>query len=301
MAEYRAVFDFRITFTNGGEMTGRDFRLDVAGPDVGPSAVGLLLVRHLGLLMVDQVELDPFRIIEEAHRGGRGVEAETASKRQIIDLSHPIRDGMVTYPGLPGPEISDHLNRAAAEEAYGPGVTFHIGRISMVANTGTYLDTPFHRYDGGSDLAATTPEHFAHLDGVVVRLAGSPGRAVDTAQLAPHDVAGRAVLVHTGWDRHWETPDYGRANPYLTRAAAAWLVEQRAALVGIDSVNIDDVDDRTRPAHSVLLAAGIPIVEHLCHLDRLPPQGFRFHAAPPAVEGLGTFPVRAYAVVGEAG
>lgn len=149
MAEHRAVFDFRITFANGGDITGRGFRLDVPGPDVDRSEVGVLLVRHLGLLMVDQVELDPFRIEEEPHRGGRGLEAAAAaaaSERQLVDLSHPIHDGMVTYPGLPGPEITDHLTRAASEEAYGAGVTFHIGRISLVANTGTYLDTPFHRY-----------------------------------------------------------------------------------------------------------------------------------------------------------
>jgi arylformamidase len=303
MDEHRAVFDFLITFANGGEITGRDFRLDVPGPDVDRSEVGLLLVGHLGLLMVDRVELDPFRIVEEPHRGGRGLEkVSPASGRRTVELSHPIRDGMVTYPGLPGPEISDHLTRAAAEEAYGPGVTFHIGRISLVANTGTYLDSPFHRYAGGDDLAALPLDRMVDLDGIVVRVAdagagGGASRAVDVAQVAVHDVAGRAVLVHTGWDRHWETPAYGRDNPYLTSAASTWLVDNGAALVGIDSVNIDDVDDRSRPAHSTLLAAGVPIVEHLCGLDRLPPRGFRFHAAPPAVERFGTFPVRAYAVV----
>jgi kynurenine formamidase len=309
VVEHRAVFDFRITFVNGGEVTGRGFRLDVPSGDAGPSEVGLLLVRHLGLLMVDQVELDPFRVVEEPHRGGRGLESAVAAERQVVELSHPIRHGMVTYPGLPGPEITDHLTRAAAEQAYGPGVTFHIGRISMVANTGTYLDSPFHRYADGPDLAATPLDRVADLDGVVVRVGGGDAvggagddgperRAVDAPQLAPFEVGGRAVLLHTGGDRHWGSPAYGQANPYVTRAAAEWLVEHGAALVGIDSVNIDDVEDRTRPAHSLLLAAGIPVVEHLCGLDRLPPEGFRFHAAPPAVEGLGTFPVRAYAVVG---
>jgi kynurenine formamidase len=261
MADHRAVFDFRITFTNGGEISGRDFRLDVPGPDVDAAAAGLLLVGHLGLLMVDCVELDPFRVVEEPHRGGRGVEVEAATARRIVDLSHPIRAGMVTYPGLPGPETTDHLTHAAA------------------------------------DLAATGLDHFVDLEAVVVRVAGSPVRPVDAAQLAPYDVGGRAVLVHTGWDRHWATPAYTRDNPYVTQAAARWLAGQGAALVAIDSVDIDDVDDRSRPAHSVLLAAGIPMVEHLCGLDGLPPQGFRFHAAPPASEGLGTFPVRAYAVV----
>jgi kynurenine formamidase len=140
-------------------------------------------------------------------------------------------------------------------------------------------------------------DRLVDLEGVVVRVAGAPARAVDATQLAPFDVTGRAVLVHTGWDRHWESPAYGQANPYLTRAAAEWLVEQEPALVGIDSVNIDDVEDHARPAHSILLAAGIPIVEHLRGLDQLPPHGFRFHAAPPAIEDFGTFAVRAYAVI----
>ena len=299
MGEQRAVFDFRITFTNGGEITGRDFRLDVPGPDVGRPDVGLLLVRHLGLLMVDQVELDPFQIVEEAHRGGRGVEvtAPSGAARRVVDLSHPISHGMVTYPGLPGPEISDHLTRAASEEAYGPGVTFHIGRISMVANTGTYLDSPHHRYAGGDDLAALPLARLVDLEGTVVRVGGSGARPVDVAQLAPYEVAGRAVLIHTGWDRHWGTSAYGSDHPYLTEAAATWLVEQGAALVGVDSVNIDDTSDGRRPAHSTLLAAGIPIVEHLCHLDQLPPEGFRFHAAPPAIRDFGTFPTRAYALL----
>jgi arylformamidase len=297
VVDHRAIFDFRITFVNGGEITGRDFRLDVPSPDVDRSTVGTLLVRHLGLLMVDQVDLDPFRIVEEPHRGGRGLETAPAGHRRIVELSHPIRHGMVTYPGLPGPEITDHLTRAAAEHAYGPGVTFHIGRISMVANTGTYLDSPFHRYAEGADLAGLALDRLVDLEGVVVRVTGAPARAVDATQLAPFDVTGRAVLVHTGWDRHWESPAYGQANPYLTRAAAEWLVEQEPALVGIDSVNIDDVEDHSRPAHSILLAAGIPIVEHLRGLDQLPPHGFRFHAAPPAVEDFGTFAVRAYAII----
>lgn len=296
MPDHRAVFDFRITFTNGGEISGAGFRLDVPGPDVDRSEVGLLLVRHLGLLMVDRIELDPFEIVEAPHRGGRGVET-AVSERRIVDLSHPIREGMVTYPDLPGPQMADHLTRSASEERYGPGITFHIGRISFVGNTGTYLDSPFHRYANGDDLAAIAVNRLVDLEGVVVRVTGATDRAVDAAQLAPYDVSGRAVLVHTGWDRHWGRPEYGRDNPYLTEAAARWLVEHTPALVGIDSVNIDNVDDLTRPAHSDLLAAGIPIVEHLRGLDRLPSSGFRFHAAPPAVERFGTFPVRAYAVI----
>ncbi len=218
--------------------------------------------------------------------------------RRLVELNHPIAHGMVTYPGLPGPELSDHLTREDSRGRYGPGVTFQIGRISMVANTGTYLDSPFHRFADGADLAGVPLERLVDLAGVVVRVVGGGRRGVALDALAATEVTGRAVLIHTGWDAHFGTDRYGGADaPFLTADGAAWLVRQGAALVGIDSVNIDDMGDRDRPAHSVLLAAGIPIVEHLRGLDGLPPQGFRFSAAPPRIRGLGTFPVRAYALV----
>ena len=205
----------------------------------------------------------------------------------LIDLSHPFGHGTVTYPGLPAPEVSDHLSREKSRSVYAAGTEFQIGRISMVANTGTYLDTPFHRFENGVDLAGFPLEKMADLEGIAVTL----------ETLRQHEVRGCAVLIRTGWDRHWETPQYAIDSPFLARADAEWLVAQKAALVGIDSINIDDLKDKSRPAHTVLLAAGIPIVEHLAGLDRLPAGGFRFHAAPPMVRGMGTFPVRAYAVL----
>jgi arylformamidase len=216
-------------------------------------------------------------------------------RRQLVPLSHPIRAGMITHPGIPGPVITDHLSREASRARYAEGTEFQIGRIDMVANTGTYLDVPFHRFEGGTDLADMPLESMADLGGVVV--AATDRRAIDRDLLAAHDVRGCAVLLHTGWDRHWGTERYGVESPFLTRAGATWLVEQGAALVGIDGVNIDDLGDSTRPAHTLLLAAGIAIVEHLRGLDELPARGFRFHAAPAPVEGMGTFPVRAYAVI----
>jgi arylformamidase len=216
----------------------------------------------------------------------------------LVDLSHVIEAGMVTYPGLPGPEITEHLTREASRGAYAPGTEFSIGRISMVSNTGTYLDSPFHRYPDGADLAGLPLERLAGLDTVVVREVAA--RGVDVTDLAGRDVAGRAVLLHTGGDRHWRTPAYAQEAPFLTEAGAAWLAEQGAALVGIDAVNIDDISPAAagaRPAHSVLLAAGIPIVEHLTNLAALPLTGARFTAAPPRVAGFGTFPVRAFAVI----
>ena len=220
-----------------------------------------------------------------------------AGRRRLIELSHVVRHGMITYPGLPGPEISDHLSRAASRERYAPGTEFQIGRITLVANTGTYLDTPFHRFDGGTDLAGVDLSLLVDVPGLLVDATGG-GPAVGPEPLREHPVTGRAVLVRTGWDRHWGTPEYGAAgHPFLTAAAAEWLAGQRPAVVGIDSVNIDDLADPARPAHTALLAAGIPIVEHMRGLDQLPPAGFRFHAAPVAVAGMGTFPVRAYALV----
>jgi kynurenine formamidase len=214
---------------------------------------------------------------------------------RIVDLSHSIEHGMVTYPGLPPPEIDDYLTREASRSRYAPGTEFHIGRISMVANTGTYLDSPFHRHADGTDLSTTPLERMAGLDGVVVDAVGFVEIGPDL--LRGVHVRGRAVLLRTDWSNRWDSDDYFVGHPHLTAEAATSLAGEGAALVGIDSLNIDGTETGERPAHTVLLGAGIPIVEHLCHLDQLPASGFRFHAAPPAVVGMGTFPVRAYAIV----
>ncbi len=204
---------------------------------------------------------------------------------------------MVTYPGLATPVISDWLSRDASRAKYAQGTTFQIGKIEMIANTGTYMDAPFHRHADGGDLAAFSLAAVADLDGVVVRATGRTGRAIDVGALKTRDVRGKAVLVHTGWDAHWRTPAYGSGHPFLTRAAAQHLVTTGAALVGIDSLNIDDDKDGARPAHTLLLGAGIAIVEHMTNLGALPDTGFRFFAVPPRVKGMGSFPVRAFARV----
>jgi arylformamidase len=214
----------------------------------------------------------------------------------FVDLSHIIRHGMTTYPGLPGPVICDFLSREAARARYGPGVEFQIGKIEMVANTGTYLDSPFHRYAGGKDLSQLPLESLAGLDGVVIR-GPADGRAIDRDAFVGRDLGGRAVLVRTGWDVHWGTPTYLDGNPFLTAEAAEYLVREGAALVGIDSLNIDDTRDLARPVHSALLGAEIPIVEHLCNLGPLPEAGFRFSAVPAKVAGFGSWPVRAFATL----
>jgi arylformamidase len=225
-------------------------------------------------------------------------------RMSLVELSHVISAGMTTYPGLPGPEITPHLTRAQSRAHYAPGVEFAIDRISMVGNTGTYVDSPFHRFEGGVDLADLPLAAVADLPAVVVRLAGRGERGIgvadlaDLADLADRNAAGAAVLLHTGWDRHWGTAAYADPAPYLTEAGAEWLVAAGAALVGIDSVNIDDAHGGgQRPAHSILLGAGVPVLEHLTGLAGVPDSGARLHAAPVRVRGFGSFPVRAYAVL----
>jgi len=216
---------------------------------------------------------------------------------RLIDLSHAIEEGMTTFKGFPGPHLCDYWTREGSAAHYDDGSSFHIGRIDMIANTGTYVDSPFHRYADGADLAALPLESLADLDALVIRKPFAACLATDAADFAGLDVRGKAVLVHTGWDLHWRTETYFDNHPFLTAAAAEWLVEQGAAFVGIDSHNIDDTSTRSRPVHSKLLAAGIPIGEHLTNLAAVPDSGFRFSAVPPKVKGMGTFPVRAFARV----
>lgn len=217
--------------------------------------------------------------------------------RKLIDVSHEIEAGMITYPGLPAPVVSDYLSREASGGRYAEGTTFQIGRIEMIANTGTYIDAPFHRFEDGIDLSGLPLERLADVEGLVIDATGRDGRAIDERYFQELDLQGRAVLIRTGWDAHWRTPQYGEGAPFVTRRAAELLVEAAPALVGIDSVNIDDAQDGSRPAHTFLLGAGIPVLEHLCSLNELPVRGFRFHCVPVKFRGVGTFPVRAYAVI----
>jgi kynurenine formamidase len=219
-------------------------------------------------------------------------------EKTIVDLSHLIEDGMVTYKGLPGPHICDFWTRESSAANYDDGATFQIGRIDMVANTGTYLDSPFHRYANGADLSELKLASLADVPGIIVRQPWEKRLTVEARDLEGREVEGKAVLVHTGWDRHWRTDGYFGEHPYLTAEAADWLAEHGALVVGIDSCNIDNMHARARPVHTRLLGAGIPICEHMTNLGSLPDEGFRFSAVPPKVKGIGTFPVRAYAVLG---
>ncbi|MEU8296706.1 cyclase family protein [Micromonospora sp. NPDC048909] len=301
--EWRAQFDAEVSFANGGGLRTEGFRLDIPGREISDEDLAALLVRHLGLLMVGEVRISNKTLIQEPHKGGRGVaggQPGGVAGRRLVELSHVIRDGMTTLPGWPGPRITEWLSREASRANYAPGTEFQVTRVDMIANTGTYLDSPAHRWADGADLSGLPLDRLADLPGIVVRIPTGT-RAVDRLMLAPYDVAGRAVLLQTGWDAHFGTDRYGAPEaPYLTGDAARALADAGAALVGIDSINIDDMSPAAageRPAHSALLAAGIPIVEHLTGLGALPPDGFRFTAAPPLVAGMGTFPVRAFAVL----
>jgi kynurenine formamidase len=297
--QYRAEIDATVTFSNRGGLQAQGFRVDVPHADVTQAEVAALFVTSMNLLMVDRVDVTSMRIFAEPHLGTHGGPSE---RTRWVELSHVISPGMITYPGLPGPEITPHLTREDSRRVYAAGTEFAIDRLSLVGNTGTYLDSPFHRYGDGTDLAGLPLERLADLPAVVVRTAGSGIRGVGIGSLTDLEVAGWAVLLHTGGDRYWAQPEYAVDAPYLTAEAAQWLVDHGAALVGIDAVNIDDISGGAggeRPAHSLLLAAGIPIVEHLTGLENLPPIGARFTAAPPRVAAFGTFPVRAYASVPE--
>lgn len=296
MLEYRAEFDAEVALDGGGELRARGFRLVIPHADVTESEIAAMLAASLAPQRVEKVRVSGVRIVAEPHPPA---EESPAERVRFVELSHVISHGLITTPGLPAPQISAHLTRDASRTVYAPGTEFAIDRISMVGNTGTYLDSPFHRYPDGTDLAGLPLERLAGLPAVVVRAVGRE-RGVTADTLAHVTVAGHAVLLHTGGDRHWATPDYGVDAPFLTPEAAELLADRGAALVGIDAVNLDDISPAAggeRPAHTLLLAAGIPVVEHLTNLRELPPLGARFTAVPPRIAGFGTFPVRAYATV----
>jgi kynurenine formamidase len=220
-----------------------------------------------------------------------------SQKTRFIELSHAVQDGMVTYKGLPAPVVSAFRSRNESRQYYANGVEFHIGKIEMVGNTGTYIDAPFHRFEGGKDLAALPLESLADIPGVLIW--AEHKSPVDVDAFAKVDLENKAVLVYTGWSRHWRSDRYFSDHPFLTARAAEFLASSGVALVGIDSVNIDNMNDKSRPVHTTLLHSNIPIVEHLTNLAALPESGFRFFAVPAPIEAFSSFPVRAFAIVSE--
>lgn len=299
--DYRASFDATVAFTNGGGLTAEGFRIDIPGADTPDDEIARLFVESLGLLMAGPVELRNVERFPEPHKGTRGgpssLPAAASDTSRLVELSHVVREGMVTYPGLPAPVIRPHLTRADSREHYAPGTEFAIDVIEMCGNTGTYMDAPFHRFAEGGDLTSISLDQTVDLPAVVVRAAdGALG--IDAHALAALDVEGKAVLLHTGDAVRFGTPEYASDAHFLTEDGAKALVDRGAALVGIDAINIDRVTPHgTRPAHTVLLAARIPLVEHLTNLEAVPVSGARFTAVPLRIAGFGTVSVRAFARV----
>jgi kynurenine formamidase len=298
VTEYRAHFDADVEFANGGRLTAERFRLDLPSRDLSDEEIAQLFVRHLGLALVGSVQLRSVQIVAEPHKGSRGIaELKTIGQRRtLLDLSHTVSAGLITYPGIPAPTIQPHLTREESRSHYAEGTEFAIDVITLAGNTGTYLDTPYHRYPDGADLADLELETLVDLPLELFRLTDAIERGIPEEVFYDRELRGAAVLLHTGWDRHFGTPAYATGAPYLTGEAAAYLIKAGAVLVGIDSINIDDSEtSRERPAHSQLLAAGVHVVEHLTNLAAVPPTGARFTAVPPKVRDFGTFPVRAFA------
>ena len=291
----RVRFDFEFHFTNGGSLTGQDFRLDIEGDDISDQALIDYVITDLRLLMVGQTRVFNKEIITEAYR--RKPLTATGQGSKLIDLSHTIEEGLVTYKGLPAPIVCDYLSRENSRQFYEAGTEFQIGKIEMVTNTGTYLDCPFHRYEHGKDLSEVGLDAFMDLEGTLIHVPYTSTQAITAQHLQQHEIRNRAVLIYTGWADFWNTEAYYEHHPFLTADAALYLRDCGAKLVGIDSHNIDDTTGKSRPVHTTLLGAEILIVEHLCNLALLPPTGFTFSATPPKFKGVGTFPVRALAKV----
>ncbi len=288
----RVVFDFEIEFTNGGGIQGQDFRLDIEGEEISDKELADYIVQDLRLLMVGKVNiLNKFYINEKHKRLPINVQED----EMLIDLSHTIFDGLITYKGLPAPVICDYLSREKSREFYGAGTEFQIGKIKMVSNTGTYIDCPFHRFANGKDLSEVDLEAFVDIDAITINAANTIEVGID--YFKAKEIHNRAVLVYTGWSKNWNTEKYFENHPYLTKEAAEYLRDCTVKLVGIDSHNIDDTKGRSRPVHTTLLGAEILIAEHLCNLNKLPENNYLFSAVPPKFKGVGTFPVRAYAKV----
>lgn len=290
--EYRVVFDFEITFTNGGGIQGQNFRLDIEGTEILDTFLADYIVKDLRLLMVGNVTILNKKYVQEPHKR---LTTDPLTEGTLIDLSHVIFDGLITYKGLPAPIICDFLSRKNAVGKYEEGTTFQIGKIEMVSNTGTYIDFPFHRFEDGKDLSETSLEAFANLKAVTIDATNTIEIGKDLFE--NKEIRGKAVIVHTGWSKHWNTDTYFENHPYINREAAEYLRDCEVKLVGIDSHNIDDTRGNSRPVHTILLGSDILIVEHLCNLDQLPGDGYLFSAVPPKFKGVGTFPVRAFATL----
>jgi len=216
---------------------------------------------------------------------------------RFVEVSHTIEAGMKTYPGLPEPRVEVLLDHESSRARYDGQAEFLIASLHLCGNTGTYVDSPLHRHRNGADLAGLSLDRLAHVPAVVVNAPSGLDRGIAAEAFHDVDVRDHAVLVHTEWSRYWRTPRYFEPNPFLTRGACEYLAGEGARFVGIDSLNIDDIEDLSRPAHTILLGAGIPVCEHMTNLAAAPRKGSWLHAVPIAWKGGATFPVRAYLMV----
>ena len=289
----RVKFDFEVYFTNGGSLKGQDFRLDITGNDITDKELAEYIIADMRLLMVGETKILNKEIITEQHK--RAAAVIKGEQQVLVDLSHTIENGLITYKGLPAPIICDYLSREDSQYLYEEGTSFQIGKIEMVTNTGTYIDCPFHRFADGKDLSQMALERFTDLEAVMIKIPYRQTQEITESHFKNHNLAQQAVLINTGWAERWNTEDYYTGHPYLTKGAAEYLQQCGVNLVGIDSHNIDNTKGKARPVHTTLLGAEILIVEHLCNLDVLPVKGFTFSAIPPKFKGVGTFPVRAMA------
>ena len=289
----RVKFDFEVYFTNGGSLKGQDFRLDITGNDITDKELAEYIIADMRLLMVGETKILNKEIITEQHK--RAAAVIKGEQQVLVDLSHTIENGLITYKGLPAPIICDYLSREDSQYLYEEGTSFQIGKIEMVTNTGTYIDCPFHRFADGKDLSQMALERFTDLEAVMIKIPYRQTQEITESHFKNHNLAQQAVLINTGWAERWNTEDYYTGHPYLTKGAAEYLQQCGVNLVGIDSHNIDNTKGKARPVHTTLLGAEILIVEHLCNLDVLPVKGFTFSSIPPKFKGVGTFPVRAMA------
>jgi arylformamidase len=287
------VFDFEITFTHAGTLLGKEFRMGLIQENTQDSELKLQLIAHLQLQDVAEVTISNKYFIQELDHVSH--EEQHAAPVGFIDLSHDIFDGLITYKGLPAPIICDYLSREKSKDIYTSGTEFQIEKIEMVTNTGTYIDCPFHRYADGKDLSEIELAGLANINAIIISALNE--QEIGITYFLHKDLKDKAVIIHTGWSRYWNTEAYFENHPYLSEEAAQYLREAGVKLVGIDSHNIDDTRGNARPVHTTLLAADILIVEHLCRLDQVPDVPFLFSAVPPKIKGAGTFPVRAFATL----
>lgn len=217
---------------------------------------------------------------------------------KLIDLSHTIDENTITYKGLPAPIICDYISREASKQHYAKGTSFQIGKVDMVVNSGTYIDAPFHRFAEGKDIASIDIDQVADITAIKILIPDSEQK-IGKHYFEGKDLTGKAVIIQTNWSRHWNTDNYFEGYPYLSVRAAEYLKQKKAVLVGIDSLNVDDNTTDERPVHTILLGAGILIVEHLCNLDKVPVEEFKFFATPVKIKGAGSFPVRAFAKISD--